>query len=88
MVVCGGVGGESNVVICGGVCCRGYGQPVSHVTSHMSYVTFHMSHVTRLIYIYLFYKVMKLVLDGLLSTGPTPFSLMSFRQFYQLLDIF
>ena len=51
---------------------------VSHVTCHVSHVMCHVSHIVchmSFIYIYFFLdKVMELVVEGLVSTGPTPSS--------------
>ena len=60
----------------------------SNTMCHVSPVTCHMSRVTChiLFFLLLFYKknmeeVVDLVVEGLLSTGPTPSSLVFFVQF-------
>ena len=50
---------------------------MSRVTCHVSRVTCHLSHVTCQIIFFFLDKVVKLVREGLLSTGPTPSSFMS-----------
>ena len=55
--------------------------PVSHVTSQVSGVRCQVSDVMYIYnYIFFFYKVLELV-DGLLSTGPTPSTFISPNEF-------
>ena len=51
---------------------------VSHVTCHVSHVTCHMSHVTFFLLLFFWTKWWSLLVEGLLSTGPTPSSFVGF----------
>ena len=53
---------------------------MSHIMCHVSHVTCHLSHVTLFYSSFLFRtKWWSLLVEGLLSTGPTPSSLKSFQ---------
>ena len=56
---------------------------VSHVTCHMSHVTCHLSHVTcQQKKVSLRIKLLSLLMEGLLSTGPSPSSLSLTRHYF------